>query len=136
MQKKRKITKKSKRRLMIFGIPALIFIIYFCITLISYVYNYTSLRNEEKKLNSQLHLLQEEKKQLKNEIQMLNDTDYIIRYAKEKYLYSTNGEYVIKLNEDKKIQEKEEQQSYTIYIVLSVSAVILCGLFLRKKKTK
>ena len=136
MQKKRKITKKSKRRLMIFGIPAFIFIVYFCITFVSYIYNYVSLRNEEKKLNGQLYLLQEEKKQLKTEIQMLNDTDYIIRYAKEKYLYSTKGEYVIKLNEDKKTQVEEEEESYTVYIVLGVSAVILCGLFLRKKKTK
>lgn len=133
MQKK-KISKKSKIRLIWFGIPSLILIVYFCITLFSYIYNFSSLKNEEKKLNNQLILLQEEKKQLKNEIQMLNDPDYIIRYAKEKYLYSTDGEYVIKIEEDKKEDIKEGKNTYSVYVFLVVIAFILCFLFLKKKK--
>lgn len=134
MQKK-KITKKSKRRLMIFGITSLVLIVYFCITFVSYIYNFVSLKDEEKKLNDELYVLKEEKKQLKTEIQMLNDTDYIIRYAKEKYLYSTEGEYVIKLSEEKKVEMEEEKNSYGVYIILGTFAVILCFLFLKRKKT-
>lgn len=134
--RKKKMTKKSKRRLMIFGIPSLLCIIYFCVTFVSYIYNYSSLKNEEKKLNEELVALREEKKQLKNEIQKLNDPDYIIRYAKEKYLYSTEGEYVIKLDEEEKVDEVEKDNSYIVYIVLGVSATVLCILFIKKKKTK
>ena len=135
MQKKKKITKKSKRRLMIFGIPCLILIIYFCVTFTSYIYNYVSFKNEEKNLNNKLYALQEEKVQLKNEIQMLNDPDYIIRYAKEKFLYSADGEYVIKLDEEKKAVEKENEKSYIVYIILGVS-LIAVGVIVYKKKQK
>ena len=136
MAKKRKITKKSKMRLIIFGIPSLILIICFCITFISYIYNFSSLKKEEKNLNNELYALQEEKKLLKTEIQKLNDPNYIVRYAKEKYLYSTKGEYVIKLDEEKKVQVEEQEENYTVYIILGVSAALLTFLFLRKKKSK
>ena len=134
--RKKKITKKSKRRLMIFGIPSLLLVVYFCITFGSYIYDYSTLKKEEKNLNNQLYALQEEKKQLKNEIQMLNDPDYIIRYAKEKYLYSTEGEYVIKLSEDKNVEVDEEENTYIIYVILGISAFVLCVLFLKNKKSK
>ncbi|MBO5096208.1 MAG: septum formation initiator family protein [Bacilli bacterium] len=134
MQKKKKITKQSKRRLIIFGIPCLILVAYFCVTFTSYVYNYISLRNEEKNLNNELSSLQEEKVQLKQEIQMLNDPDYIIRYAKEKFLYSTDGEYVIKLDEEEKKQEEEKNDSYLIYILLGASAIVVCFIIYKKKQ--
>lgn len=133
---KRKMTKKSKRRLMIFGIPSIIVIAYFIITFSSYIYNYSVLKKQEKELNNELYNLQEEKAYLKTEILKLHDPSYIIRYAKEKFLYSTDGEYVIKLEEDKIEEETEVQESYIIYIVLGVSAVVLSILFLKNKKEK
>ena len=42
-------------------------------------------------------LLKEEKK-LKSEVVKLQDNDYIARYAKEKYLYSTEGETIIRMD--------------------------------------
>jgi len=95
---KKVISKKSKRRLMIFGGLSVFMIVYFLITLIGYLYNYSSLRQEEIKLKQELVSLQEEKANLKIEIQKLNDPSYIARYAKEKFLYSADGEYVIKID--------------------------------------
>jgi cell division protein DivIC len=132
--RKKKITKKSKRRLILFGIPSIILVIYFCITFASYIYSFSSLKKEEKKLNNELYSLQEEKKQLKTEIQKLNDSDYIVRYAKEKYLYSSDGEYVIKIQEEEETETENEKSTYGIYIGLGLLAVILCFLFLKKKK--
>ncbi len=42
-------------------------------------------------------LLKEEEK-LKSEVIKLQDSDYVARYAKEKYLYSTDGETIIRLD--------------------------------------
>jgi len=133
---KRKMTKKSKRRLMIFGIPSIIVIAYFIITFLSYIYNYSVLKNEEKELNDELYNLQEEKVYLKTEILKLHDPSYIIRYAKEKFLYSTDGEYVIKLEEEKKFEKEEEKKSYIAYIVLGTGAIVLSLIFIKKKKEK
>lgn len=133
MQKK-KMTKKYKRRLVIFGIPSVLLIIYFCVTLISYAYNYTALLKEEKKLNNELNYLKEEKKNLKNEIQKLNDPDYIVRFAKEKYLYSTTGEYVLKIDETKEEIKEEDNNSYILYGILGAVGFVLCLAFLKKNK--
>lgn len=132
---KKKITKESKRRLMIFGILSIVFIVYFCVTMISYIVNYSSLKNEENNLNKELINLQNEKKELKTEILKLNDPDYIVRYAKEKYLYSKDGEYVIKIEDNNIFETTEKKESYTVYIVLGIIAFILCLLFLKKKNT-
>lgn len=45
---------------------------------------YNSLLNEEKKLSS--------------EVIKLQDSDYVARYAKEKYMYSADGETIIRIN--------------------------------------
>lgn len=42
-------------------------------------------------------LLKEEEK-LKSDVIKLQDSDYVARYAKEKYLYSTDGETIIRLD--------------------------------------
>ena len=75
----RKVTKKSKRRLLIFGIISVIAIGYFFVTLVSYSYSYISLKSEEINLNNELISLQEKKEFLKNEIVKLNDPEYVIR---------------------------------------------------------
>ena len=38
------------------------------------------------------------KKKLQSEVTKLQDDDYILRYAKEKFLYSENGELIIRMN--------------------------------------
>lgn len=42
-------------------------------------------------------LLSDEEK-LKSEVTKLQDTDYVARYAKEKYLYSSDGETIIRMD--------------------------------------
>ena len=36
----------------------------------------------------------------KDDIKKLNDPDYVARYAREKYLYSKNGELIIRIPDD------------------------------------
>ncbi len=44
--------------------------------------------------------LLEEEESLNSEVTKLHDTDYIARYAREKYMYSLPGEYIIKIPEE------------------------------------
>lgn len=52
---------------------------------------------EKKVLTDELSELQKEEKVLRANVDKLKDPDYIARYAREKYLYTKDGEYVIKL---------------------------------------
>ena len=130
----KKISKQSKRRLIIFGTLSFIAIAYFFITLIGYVYSYVSLKNEEEKLKAELVSLQDEKANLKIEIQKLNDPDYVARYAKEKFLYSSDGEYVIKIDTNVTNDEIVENKDNTIYIVFASCIIFALLLLIFKKK--
>ncbi len=96
----KKVSKRSKRRLVVFGSLSIFMIVYFFYVIISYSSKLISLKNEEAELNHRIALLQEEEEVLKTEIEMLQDPEYIARYARENYLYSKDGEYIIKLDED------------------------------------
>ena len=131
----RKVTKKSKRRLLIFGIISVIAIGYFFVTLVSYSYSYISLKSEEINLNNELISLQEKKEFLKNEIVKLNDPEYVIRYAKENYLYSEDGEYVLML-EDDAVNEVNQNNSNNIYYIIGTIVFLIIILIISRKKEK
>ena len=48
-------------------------------------------------LTSKYDKLMEEEKQLKSDVNKLQDPDYVARYAREKYLYTKDGELIIKM---------------------------------------
>ena len=131
---RRTISKKSKRRLLIFGSLSVFCIAYFLITLIGSLYTYASLKKEELNLKQELLSLQDEKANLKIEIQKLNDPDYVARYAKEKYLYSSDGEYVIKLNDvDTNKNIIANNDNIVPIIILSVITFAIIIAFVKKK---
>ena len=123
----RAIQNEKERKLVKMGITILA-IGYFCFTLFGYIYNYINLKNEEKLLQEQLLSLQSEKQELKLEIQKLNDPTYAVRYAKEKFLYSGDGEYVIKLNPIETLTIEESKKDNSILII--IGSVILFSLIL------
>lgn len=95
--KKKKISKRAKSRLFIafifFGVM---------ISMLSYKFFYNiqqikEMKEEKKFLKEQLVKLDEEEKILESDIQKLEDPTYIARYAREKYLYSKDGELIIRL---------------------------------------
>jgi len=114
----KKVSRKSKRRLMTFGIISIFAIGYFCFTLIGYIYNYSKLKQEEAQLQNELLTLQDEKSALKLEIEKLKDPNYVIKYAKDKFLYSEENEYVIKINKTDNYVELEKSENNNIFIVL------------------
>ena len=56
-----------------------------------------SLNKEKKALENTLVSTKTKKENLEDEMNKLNDEDYVARYAREKYLFSKEGEYIIKI---------------------------------------
>ncbi len=133
----KRVSKKTKMRLMILG-PLAFFIIGYCLfTLVTTTINLYNLRREEKELNEQLTNLQADAKSLKTEINKLQDKEYIARYARENYLYTKNGEYVIKLDDDgKKIKEVKANYNNDYLIYGCTIIIILIFLFIIKRHFK
>ena len=53
--------------------------------------------NEKKNLEVKYKEILEEEEILKSEISKLQDEEYVTRYAREKFLYSKDGEIIIKM---------------------------------------
>ena len=134
---KKKVTKASKRRLLIFGTMSFIVMGYFVFSFGYFIWNIRDLEKSEKQLQEQLVSMKDEAEDLEIEIQKLKDPDYLARYARENYLYSKDGEYIIKIEdkEEAEIIEKEDNSIY-FYLILGLSIALfgIIGLFIRYRK--
>lgn len=119
------VPKASKRRLTLLGPLSLVVIIYFLFTVGVYSYRLINLSIEERNLKEKLISLQAEEESLKIEIQKLKDPDYLARYARENYLYSKDGEYIIKLEENQETKEEINYDIYYEYIIYGAGVVII-----------
>ena len=54
-------------------------------------------QQEKKKFSSMLAKLKEKEEELNKTVTKLQNPDYVARYAREKYLYSKNGEIIIRI---------------------------------------
>ena len=93
----KKVTKKDRRRitlLIIIFIPLLTVFVSNMFSYWSQIYNNIKEREE---LESLYREILEEEETLKTEIVKLQDDEYVARYAREKYLYSKDGEIIIKI---------------------------------------
>ena len=141
--KKKQVPKKAKRRLLFFGPLAVFVIAYSLFTFVTTSINLYNLHREEKMLNKKLAGLKADANSLKNEINKLQDKEYIARYARENYLYTKNGEYVIKLDEDgNKIKEVKVNYNddYVIYgcflVIIFIFLFVVVKHFKKKKKKR
>ncbi len=57
---------------------------------------------QKKKLEKEYQELQDKQEVLKQEVVKLQDPEYVLRYAREKYGYSKDGELIIRINENNK----------------------------------
>lgn len=93
---KKKSPKKTKR---------LIFVTFLCLAINGYIlYSVGSVfkdvqqkEKEKKELTIELNNLKEKQDELKVEVNRLQDSEYVARYAREKYLYSGKNEYIIRI---------------------------------------
>ena len=101
MKKSKKITKKVKRKAK--GRLVLAFV-FFSILLSSLGYNLIlniitikNINQEKLEIKNKIALLEKEENVLESDIQKLKDPAYVARYAREKYLYSKEGEIIIRI---------------------------------------
>ena len=97
---KKKRTKGAIRRM------SLLVIIFLCVMIYSGYVTFISWGKiidkyqEKKELEEKYATLIEEEELLEKEVNKLQDPEYIAKYAREKYLYSADGEYIIKIVEE------------------------------------
>ena len=97
----KKSSKKLKRKrvkriilvtLLCLGINA--YVLYSVGSILKYVH---TMKNEDKELNVKLDNLKDEEEVLKSEVKKLKDPVYVAKYAREKFLYSGDNEYIIRM---------------------------------------
>lgn len=94
----KKISKKTKRRVLLISIVTISLISLILVNLVL-VWKEIGQKSKEKKFYSaELKRLEEEEAYLKVEVEKLQDPDYVARYAREQYLYSKDGELNIRIN--------------------------------------
>lgn len=97
MSRSRKQNKKTKRRLVLLGIGSLVIIVGTTFSIGRYWVEILEKYQEKKQLEKKLTHLKEKEEVLKVDADKLQDPDYIARYAREKYLYSKEGEFILRL---------------------------------------
>ncbi len=133
----KKMTKTAKRRLTVITPIVFLAIGYCAFTLITTAISIYKLNNEEASLKEELNNLKGESKELKTEINKLQDPDYVARYARENYLYTRDGEYVIKVDEEEKVPSKkgfEINEEYIFYGCVAVGSLVLFYIILKARK--
>ncbi len=135
----KKIKKTSKRRLVIL-MPIVIFLVgYATFTLVVTVGELYNLNKQEKELKQNLTKLKGNAEDLKTEINKLQDADYVARYARENYLYTKDGEYVIKVDEKKKKKETKKfeiAENYVIYGCIGFGVLVVIYIIHKHRKRK
>ncbi len=136
---KRKISKTSKRRLVVLT-PLVVFLVGYAIfTLVVTVHELYTLHSKEQNLQNNLTELKSEAENLKTEINKLQDADYVARYARENYLYTKDGEYVIKVNGEETKEKKEKiniAENYIIYASALLFILIFIYIIVKHRKKK
>ena len=94
----RKITRKERRRIFMTFIICVFVIGVSVISSVDNVLDIIEKNNEKEKLTTTLEKLEEEEKILSDDVEKLKNPEYAARYAREKYLYSKNGEKILKID--------------------------------------
>lgn len=127
--------KKSRRRLAIFGTLSLIAIGYFLFNFCYYSYRIMVLEKSKATLEGELASLKKDEDKLSGDIQKLKDPEYIAKYARETYMYSKDGEYIIKIENDDVVEENDNSSfDYKYLIVGSCVCLGLLFIYIIKKK--
>lgn len=96
-----KIKKKKLRTRLILFMPCCIFVIAAVGLLIgNYWVQIAEKYKEKEALQSKMLSLREKEEELKVDVEKLENPDYVARYAREKYMYSKEGEIILRIPEE------------------------------------
>ena len=97
---KKKKKSKARRRMLFLGLTSIIIICAMTFTIGKYWVEIYEKYQEKKDLEIELTSLKEKEEELKVDANKLQNPEYIARYAREKYQYSKDGEYILKIPEE------------------------------------
>lgn len=89
--------KKNVKRLLVFGLFSVFVICFVFVSVYKVINQIVEKYQEADELEKRIAALTMEEEELNNEINRLQDKDYLARYAREKYFYSKNGELIIRI---------------------------------------
>ena len=92
--------RKKTKRFLSLGLISLAVIGITTFTIGKYWIEICNKYKEKKDLDKKYVELKEKEERLRVDADKLQDKDYIARYAREKYLYSKDGEFIIKIPEN------------------------------------
>lgn len=91
---------KKRRRMILLGLTSIAIIFAMTFTIGKYWVEIFEKYQEKKELDKELTLLKEKEEELKVDANKLQNPDYIARYAREKYQYSKDGEFILQIPEE------------------------------------
>lgn len=94
---KAKKSKKTRNRIFLLGFSSIAIILFTTITIGKYWVEIIDKYQEKRELKTKLVSLKEKQDVLESDAKKLQDPDYIARYAREKYLYSKDGEIILNI---------------------------------------
>lgn len=96
----KRVQKKKKRRILFLGFSSVFIIVTMTFTIGKYWIEIIDKYQEKKNLDQELVQLREKEEELKVDANKLQNPDYVARYAREKYLYSKEGEYILQIPDE------------------------------------
>lgn len=99
-KKKRKKIRKFRTRMVLFVPVCLSLIVILVVTIGKYWVDIVNKYQENERLSKELVTLKEKELELKIDVEKLQDPEYLERYAREKYLFTKDGEIVLKLPDE------------------------------------
>ena len=140
----KKVSIQSRRRLFFLRPLCLFGVFFLLITIASNSYRLYQLNIEKEKKEQEYIKLQEDSEYLKNEITKLNNPEEIAKFARENYLYSKDGELIVKINEkeeekkeiETKVTEKTSNRKYLIIAAGTIFIIYVVFSLARKKDSE
>ena len=93
----KKVNKGAKRRLLLWFSIFVLIIFYVSYSTSKYWKEILKNKKETRELQKDYDKLVSEKEILETDVLKLQDPEYVAKYAREKYLYSKDGELIIKI---------------------------------------
>lgn len=106
--KKKNTVKKDSSRIGFLLFIVVMFLVILVSTVFGDLQHIVYNKEQTKVLNSKYTGLLEEEASLNSEVNKLQDADYIERYAREKYMYTLDGEKILIIIDDENTKKEEE----------------------------
>ena len=94
---KKQKAKKSALRFLFFGITCIVITITIILSISKIWTQIYAKYKEKKELEQKLVKMKEKEQELSKDVEKMQDPEYVGRYLREKYFYSKNDEYIIRI---------------------------------------